>query len=163
MKNLLINLWIFFFFFLNVSLSNDFAYITNQLSNSVSVIDLETYKVIKEISVGSKPAGVAVQKNGEKIFISNPESKEISVIDGLNLKNISNISLGKGPLGIALTKDDKYLLVADWYDNSVRVIDTKELNKIKTDSGLEEYAREKLFMKKEDEEIFIIEFDSIND
>ena len=41
--------------------------------------------------------------------------------------------------------------------------DTKELNKIKTDSGLEEYAREKLFMKKEDEEIFIIEFDSIND
>ena len=41
--------------------------------------------------------------------------------------------------------------------------DAKELNKIKTDSGLEEYAREKLFMKKEDEEIFIIEFDSIND
>ena len=37
------------------------------------------------------------------------------------------------------------------------------LNKIKTDSGLEEYAREELFMKKEDEEIFIIEFDSIND
>ena len=41
--------------------------------------------------------------------------------------------------------------------------DAKELNKLKTDSGLEEYAREKLFMKKEDEEIFIIEFDSIND
>ena len=39
----------------------------------------------------------------------------------------------------------------------------EELLKMKTDSGLEEYAREKLFMKKEDEEIFIIEFDSIND
>jgi cell division protein FtsB len=34
---------------------------------------------------------------------------------------------------------------------------------MKTDTGLEEYAREKLFMKKEDEEIFIIEFDTVKD
>ena len=50
----------------------------------------------------------------------------------------------------------------DFYKEGIKE-DTKELNKIKTDSGLEEYAREKLFMKKEDEEIFIIDFDSIND
>ena len=68
MKNFLINLWIFFLFFSKVSFSNDFAYITNQLSNSVSVIDLETHKVIKEIAVGSKPAGVAVQKKWRKNF-----------------------------------------------------------------------------------------------
>ena len=75
MKNFLINLWIFFFIFLKVSFSSDLAFITNQLSNSVSVIDLETYKVIKEISVGSRPAGVAVTKHGKRIFVSNPESK----------------------------------------------------------------------------------------
>ena len=50
----------------------------------------------------------------------------------------------------------------DFYKEGIKE-DAKELNEIKTDSGLEEYAREKLFMKKEDEEIFIIEFDSIND
>ena len=43
MKNFLICLWVFFFLFLKISFSNDFAYITNQLSNSVSVIDLENY------------------------------------------------------------------------------------------------------------------------
>ena len=90
MKNFLINLWIFFFIFLKVSFSSDLAFITNQLSNSVSVIDLETYKVIKEISVGSRPAGVAVTKHGKRIFVSNPESKEISVIDGYKLENIKN-------------------------------------------------------------------------
>ena len=36
----------------------------------------------------------------------------------------------------------------DFYKEGIKE-DTKELNKIKTDSGLEEYAREKLFMKKE--------------
>ena len=131
MKKFIIYFWVFFFFSFKPSLSNDLAFITNQLSNSVSVIDLETYKVIKEISVGSKPAGVAVSKDGKKIFISNPESKEISFIDGNTLENIKNISLGKGPLGIALTKDDKFLLVADWYENKVRVINTNTLKLIK--------------------------------
>ena len=101
MKNFLINLWIFFLFFSKISFGSDLAFITNQLSNSVSVIDLKTYEVIKEILVGSKPAGVAVRKDGKKIFVSNPESKEISVIDGYKLENIKNIPLGKGPLGIS--------------------------------------------------------------
>ena len=113
MKDFLLNLCIFLFIFIKISFSNELAFITNQLSNNVSVIDLKTYKVIKEIPVGSKPAGVAVMKNGEKIFVSNPESKEISVIQGHNLKNIKNIKLGQGPLGIALTKNDKLLIVAD--------------------------------------------------
>ena len=50
----------------------------------------------------------------------------------------------------------------DFYTEGIKK-DKEELLKMETDSGLEEYAREKLFMKKEDEEIFIIEFDSIND
>jgi cell division protein FtsB len=50
----------------------------------------------------------------------------------------------------------------DFYIDGIKK-DKEELSKMKTDSGLEEYAREKLFMKKEDEEIFIIEFDTVKD
>jgi len=50
----------------------------------------------------------------------------------------------------------------DFYKEGIKK-DKKELLKMKTDTGLEEYAREKLFMKKEDEEIFIIEFDTVKD
>lgn len=50
----------------------------------------------------------------------------------------------------------------DFYKEGIQK-DKEELMKMKTDTGLEEYAREKLFMKKEDEEIFIIEFDTIKD
>jgi len=50
----------------------------------------------------------------------------------------------------------------DFYKEGIQK-DKAELIKMKTDTGLEEYAREKLFMKKEDEEIFIIEFDTIKD
>jgi len=50
----------------------------------------------------------------------------------------------------------------DFYKEGMKK-DKEELLKMKTDTGLEEYAREKLFMKKEDEEIFIIEFDTVKD
>ena len=41
--------------------------------------------------------------------------------------------------------------------------DKASINEIESDSGIEKYAREKLFMKKENEEIFLIEFDTIDD
>lgn len=39
--------------------------------------------------------------------------------------------------------------------------DNIELEMIKSDSGLEKYAREKLYMKKDNEEIFLIEYDTV--
>ena len=41
--------------------------------------------------------------------------------------------------------------------------DNMELQLIQSDSGLEKYAREKLYMKKDNEEIFLIEYDTISD
>ena len=41
--------------------------------------------------------------------------------------------------------------------------DKASINEIKSDSGIEKYAREKLFMKKENEEIFLIEFDTLDE
>lgn len=49
----------------------------------------------------------------------------------------------------------------EYYKNEIER-DNIELNQIKTDSGLEKYAREKLFMKRENEEIFLIEYDTIS-
>lgn len=39
--------------------------------------------------------------------------------------------------------------------------DKSELKLLQTDSGLEKYAREKLFMKKENEDIFLVEYDTL--
>ena len=41
--------------------------------------------------------------------------------------------------------------------------DNIELEMMQSDSGIEKYAREKLFMKKDNEEIFLIEYDTISD
>ena len=49
---------------------------------------------------------------------------------------------------------------AKYYKTEIKK-DESELSKIQTDSGLEKYAREELYMKKENEDIYIIEYDTI--
>ncbi len=58
-----------------------FAYITNQGSHDVSVIDLASQKVIATVPVGRSPAGVVAVSRTGRVFVSNPDSKTISVID----------------------------------------------------------------------------------
>ena len=48
-----------------------------------------------------------------------------------------------------------------YYNNEIKK-DQRELKMMQSDSGLEKYTREKLFMKKDNEELFLIEYDSIS-
>ena len=57
--------------------SATFAYITNQVSDTVSVIDTTSNQVITNIEVGHRPAGVTASADGKRVYISNPESQEI--------------------------------------------------------------------------------------
>ena len=76
----------FLFFFISFifffkSLLGDVAFITNQESNMLDIIDLKLKKNIKQIKVGEKPAGIAIDKINKIVFVSNPESNNISKIN----------------------------------------------------------------------------------
>ena len=58
-----------------------FAYITNQGSHDVSVIDLAQDRVVATVPVGKSPAGVVAASATGRVYVSNPDSKSISVID----------------------------------------------------------------------------------
>ena len=61
-----------------------------------------------------------------------------------------------------LNNDINQLDVQKSYYEEEIAKDNIELQLIQTDSGLEKYAREKLFMKKDNEEIFLIKYDTIS-
>ena len=104
-----------------------FAYVTNQSSNSVSVIDTATNQVVATIPAGQKPAGVAAIPHGRRVYVSNPEGKNISVIDTESRTVIQTVAVGESPLGIAAHPDDTRVYVADWYLNKVFVLDATTL------------------------------------
>jgi YVTN family beta-propeller protein len=57
------------------------AYITNQGSNNVSVIDTTTNTVTATIPVGNSPFGVATTPDGSRVYIANSGDNTVSVID----------------------------------------------------------------------------------
>ncbi len=101
-----------------------FAYITNQGSHDVSVIDLATQQVIATVPVGRSPAGVVASSRAGKVFVSNPDSKSISVIDMRTQKVIATLPAGDGPVGIDASRDGTRLYAADWFKDRLLVFDT---------------------------------------
>ena len=102
-----------------------FAYVTNQGSETVSVVDLETLKVVATIPVPGKPAGVAVSLVQDRVYVTCPDAHDVAVIDTKTNTVVARWPAGKGPLGIAIGwSGTKYeLYVADWYDKIIRFLD----------------------------------------
>ncbi len=101
-----------------------FAYITNQGSHDVSVIDLAEQRVVATVPVGRSPAGVVASSKAGQVFVSNPDSKTISVIDMHTQTVVATLPAGDGPVGIDASPDGSRLVVADWYANRLLVYDT---------------------------------------
>ena len=57
------------------------AYVANEKSDDVSVIDTTTDSVARTIHVGKRPRGVAISPDRRHVYIANGNSDDISVID----------------------------------------------------------------------------------
>jgi len=83
-----------------------FAYITNEQSNTVSVIDIATNTVVgSPIAVGAQPYGVAVNPAGTRVYVANSDfggTGTVSVIDTATREVIATIPDPLHPRGIAV-------------------------------------------------------------
>ena len=78
------------------------AYITNQRSNTVSVIDTATNTVSATIPVGVNPVGVAVNPGGSKVYVANLSANTVSVIDTATNTVIATIPVGSQPVAFGV-------------------------------------------------------------
>ncbi len=100
-------------------------------SGTVSVIDLNTRKVIKEIEVHLHPSGMALHPDGSLLYIANANSDLISVINTqtdqvikeINPKPMAELPFGSAPNSLAVSPDGKTLYSANGGNNLLAVID----------------------------------------
>ena len=147
-----------------------YAFITNQESDKVDVIDLIQKKKIKEINVGSKPAGIAIDSINRHVYISNPESGNVTQI---NVKNFEtqNFKSGSSPLGIFFSENKNIVVVSNWYDNQISLIkidnqkstDQKIIKVGTSPSGIyiSNKNKEIYVANREDNNIYVIDFDKL--
>ena len=89
------------------SASAEEAFVTNQLSDDLMVVDLASARAVATIPIGGKPAGVAVSADGRFAYVTSPDAKAVTVVDAATRQVAGRIEVGGGPLGIAVTPDGK--------------------------------------------------------
>jgi YVTN family beta-propeller protein len=100
------------------------AYITNQVSNTVSVIDTETNTVVATIMVGGAPFGVAVNQDGTRAYVTNETSGNVSVIDTATNTVVATVPVGHLSDGVAVNPIIPRVYVTNFFENTLSVIDT---------------------------------------
>ena len=70
---------------------------------TVSMIDLESFKVAKTVVTGAGAHGVALDREGRYAYVTNMYANSVSVLDVKNYKVVTTVPMGKTPNGISVT------------------------------------------------------------
>jgi YVTN family beta-propeller protein len=98
------------------------AYVANNFSNSVSVIDVNTGAVFSNIPVGSVPTELAITLNHKYVLVTNQFGGTVSVIYTANNSVIATVPVGNTPVGVAVSPDGKFGYVTVAGENALAVI-----------------------------------------
>jgi YVTN family beta-propeller protein len=100
-------------------------YTANESSNSVTVIDSGTLKVVKAVDARNESThDLALTRDGTRLFATNLASGRLSVIDTGTLETIASIPIGKRCHVVTLTNDNRQAWVASIEEESVSIVDT---------------------------------------
>ncbi|MFE5541229.1 beta-propeller fold lactonase family protein [Streptomyces sp. NPDC056492] len=98
-----------------------FAYVTNGLAGSLSVIDTADNTVTSTIDVGDDPNGVAVSPDGNRVFVANRLSDTVSLVVPAAGGSVS-VPVGDNPVGVAVSPDGTRAYVTNTISNNMTVI-----------------------------------------
>lgn len=110
------------------------AYVSNIVSDDISVVDLATRAVVDTIPVSGGPAALALR--GDKLYVTQFYEDQVSVVD-LRLRRATvRHSVGRGPIALALTPDGAALYVSNYGDHTLSVLRLPGLAPLGTIQGV---------------------------
>jgi PQQ-dependent catabolism-associated beta-propeller protein len=99
------------------------AYVSNEKSNTISVIDIDKFAVTKTIKVGQRPRGIELTKDGKFILVAVGDDDTIQMIDTGTGEIVATLPSGPDPELFIQDPTGKTLYVANENDNTVTIID----------------------------------------
>ena len=97
-------------------------YVTNRMSNDVTVIDGLTDQVLATIVNNQVPQGVAVNPLKNRIYVSEL-GRGLTIIDGFTNPPLARLPVGAGAFTVAVNASTDRVYVPSFHDRNVSVID----------------------------------------
>ncbi len=111
---------------LAVSPDEQYVFVANWRSHSVTVVDADSFVVVREIRVGAVPRGMVFSPAGRYCYVANLGEHSISIIDVVNLSVTKTISgVGLKPRHLVISSDGSTVYLSNHGDGHVRALDTK--------------------------------------
>jgi PQQ-dependent catabolism-associated beta-propeller protein len=107
------------------------AYVSNEKSNTVSVIDTTTWTVTKTIKVGQRPRGIGLTRDGKFLMVACGDDDTIQLVDTATHEVTGSLPSGPDPELFILHPNGKVLYVANEDDNLVSIIDMEKRSLVK--------------------------------
>jgi YVTN family beta-propeller protein len=83
------------------------AFVSNEKSNTVTVIDTATFAAVKTIKVGQRPRGIEVSKDGKHVYVAVGDDDTIEILDTKTHEIIGNLPSGPDPELFTQSPDGK--------------------------------------------------------
>lgn len=108
---------------------------------TLTVLDVESGKVLREIPVGHGPTAPVLSPDGKMLYVCNRFDNSVGMVDLEGKKQVKTIPVVREPVGSALTPDGRLLFVAnhlpdgpanaDYVAARISVIDTAKGERVK--------------------------------
>ncbi len=106
-------------------------FISHLGDNSVTVFDLKSQQVVRNITAIPSPHGILAAPELGRVFVSATKVNEVYTIDESSLKVIGKTPGGRFPDGIGFAPGTKRIFVSDEFGGTVTVIDARSLKLIR--------------------------------
>ena len=90
-------------------------YVTNTKSDSITIIDTNTFEVTGTIPLGKGTSNrIAFHPDGKTAWVLYDKSHDLGIVDAEAQRLVKRVKIGGNPYNLAFTPDGRYLYVLDW-------------------------------------------------
>ena len=103
------------------------VFVSNEKSNTVSVLDSETLEVVDTFDVGQRPRGITLAADGKHLLVAVGDDDTVEVYDTDTYERLHTLPSGPDPELFVLHPSGNPLYIANEDDNLVTVVDLETL------------------------------------
>ncbi|MBS9478036.1 PQQ-dependent catabolism-associated beta-propeller protein [Ancylobacter radicis] len=101
------------------------AFISNERDHTMTVLDMDTLKVIETVKTGRRPRGITASPDGKLIYVCASDDNRVEVYDAKTLKLVKTLRSGPDPELFVLHPSGNPLYIANEDDNMVTVVNVE--------------------------------------
>jgi YVTN family beta-propeller protein len=106
-------------------------YVGNSRGDDVSVVDLNSLKVVADYKLGERIHGVTVQPDGKRLFVTVESDHTLRIVD-TKTGRMDTVKVSGRPNQVAVTPDGKYAVVPIRDGDKVDIVDVAKREVVKT-------------------------------